>query len=532
MKRILTNTRQYSQVMVIIVFLIAGSGSSKFLIAQTLRAGTGMNNITAGVQPEKEAGDPANQARSDKYGPRVHDPLYAKALVIENDSKRVAIVSMDVLGVGRERSGAITEEFLLKLRNKIENKLGINREYILVNASHNHSTRGQIAEDVVERTFLAVEEAVENMEPVTVGSGSGQEDRITMNRRVQLKNGKVWTIRHSIPCPPDKEVAGVGPMDPEIGILKFNRKDGTTKAVVYNFAAHPYTGVPGGGVTAELPGFASEVIENQLGEESMALFLQGACGDITEVLYKDVNRARNCKPFGRMLGLITMKALRKINTEKTDRLSVINETIHLPLRTDIPERLQELNKQEQYLLGSLQGTSLNLKTFMPLYIKYNLFPEYPSYYKYRYLQEKEIGSQVLKSMDRENLSNIKKYYENVVAMEKLARIQENKAKLKFSKEQIDNYADSPLPVEIQGMRIGDFVVVTFPGEVFVEVGLNIKEKSPYENTFMAAYSNGYIHYAPTADAFEEWAYEDMRSILSLEWQNIYEKKILQIIKQL
>ena len=75
------------------------------------------------------------------------------------------------------------------------------------------------------------------------------------NRRLKLKNGKEWTIRHANPLPPDEEVIGIGPIDPEIGILRLTRKDGKTLAVVYNFACHPYQGVPNKVPTADFPGF-------------------------------------------------------------------------------------------------------------------------------------------------------------------------------------------------------------------------------------------------------------------------------------
>jgi hypothetical protein len=62
----------------------------------------------------------------------------------------------------------------------------------------------------------------------------------------------------------------------------------------------------------------------------------------------------------------------------------------------------------------------------------------------------------------------------------------------------------PVKAEIMGICIGDFVIVTLPAEAFARIGLNIKETSPYKNTFLASYSNGYLHYAPTADAYKEW----------------------------
>lgn len=87
-------------------------------------------------------------------------------------------------------------------------------------------------------------------------------------------------------------------------------------------------------------------------------------------------------------------------------------------------------------------------------------------------------------------------------------------------------------MEVQGIRIGDFILVTFTGEMFVEIGLNIKKMSPYEYTFIAGYSNGSIGYAPTTEAYKGQTYEDESTILAPEWQSIFEKKALEIISKL
>jgi len=117
--------------------------------------------------------------------------------------------------------------------------LNIKPENVLINASHLHGP-GPSYSDIDKPIVKAVKEAIKNMVPVDAGVGKGYEDRIMENRRIKLKNGKEWTIRHANPLPPDEEVAGIGPVDPEIGILRLNRKDGRTLAVVYNFACHPY----------------------------------------------------------------------------------------------------------------------------------------------------------------------------------------------------------------------------------------------------------------------------------------------------
>jgi hypothetical protein len=352
-----------------------------------------------------------------------------------------------------------------------------------------------------------------------------------INRTLRLKNGRGWTIRQTNPCPPDDEVAELGPVDPEIGIIRFDRLDGTPFAVIYNFACHPLIGVPGGAVTANYPGFASKVIEDSLGNGVMALFLQGAGGDITEVLYKDANRPRDCKPVGTMLGLSTLKALRNIKTDCA-ALNIISEKVLFPRRTDIPERIKELIQEQTELLDSLRFTSLNFKSFLPLYLKQSLSPDFSFDYSYRYLHADQIGDNALKDLDNVNKVNTEKYLKNIYAMEKLARIQDKIATLKIHKAINDDSGEDTIEAEIMGIRIGDCVIISSPTEALVEIGLNVKKASPFKYTFMAAFSNGYMHYGPPAEAYPMGGYEVTECFLAPEWQQVYEQTVDEILKRL
>jgi len=111
-------------------------------------------------------------------------------------------------------------------------------------------------------------------------------------------------------------------------------------------------------------------------------------------------------------------------------------------------------------------------------------------------------------------------------MEELIKIEANLHRLRR------NVPTSPIKTEIQAMKIGNFVLVTFPGEVFSQVGLNIKNQSPYKYTFVSGYSNGSVGYSPTVDAYDGEAYEVSGSHLAPEWQKIYEEKALEIINKL
>lgn len=476
----------------------------------TLRAGVAKVDIT-----NREAGP-------------VNDPLYAKALVLEDGTTTAVIITVDAVAIAE--IGHIKNDYLGKVRAQLEKDLKINPASVLINASHCH---GIVCGDVAERTVQAVKAAREKMVPVTVAAGTGAEDRIMENRRLKLKSGKDADVRHAYSLPPDEEVVGVGPVDPEIGILRLDKENGQTLAVVYNFACHPIQGVPSGANTADVTGFASQVIEDNLSEGAIALFVQGCGGDINPVLYKDVEHPRDAQPLGSMLGLSTLKALRKIKPSPNQQLKVVREMMELPRRFDGAQRLEAMLAEQARLLKSLQGTSLNLKTFMPLAVKYQLASEYPSYYSHRYLHDKALGRDDFGFLDVSNRKNMRAYIDNIHAMEQLSRLQINMELVKKHQATNDMAEKRTLDVEIVGVRVGDFVLATFPGELTVQIGLNLKQASPHDLTFIAGYTNGYIYYAPTAEQILSGeAQEDCDCLLAPEWQKLFEAKALEVLKGL
>ncbi len=56
---------------------------------------------------------------------------------------------------------------------------------------------------------------------------------------------------------------------------------------------------------------------------------------------------------------------------------------------------------------------------------------------------------------------------------------------------------------VQVVAIGDFALVIYPGEMFVEYSHRTKAFSPFEHTMVAENSNGHGGYIPTPDAFGE-----------------------------
>lgn len=70
-------------------------------------------------------------------------------------------------------------------------------------------------------------------------------------------------------------------------------------------------------------------------------------------------------------------------------------------------------------------------------------------------------------------------------------------------------------VIIQAVRIGEHIaIVSNPGEIFVEFGLDIKKDSPFKYTLISELTNGYKGYICTKEAFREGGYEVRRTNFS------------------
>ncbi|MHC4401551.1 MAG: hypothetical protein ACYTG0_17905 [Planctomycetota bacterium] len=62
-------------------------------------------------------------------------------------------------------------------------------------------------------------------------------------------------------------------------------------------------------------------------------------------------------------------------------------------------------------------------------------------------------------------------------------------------------------VLIQAVRIGDLAICTLPFEVFAEIGLELKDRSPAADTFVVSLANGGYGYLPTPEQHQFGGYE-------------------------
>ncbi len=88
--------------------------------------------------------------------------------------------------------------------------------------------------------------------------------------------------------------------------------------------------------------------------------------------------------------------------------------------------------------------------------------------------------------------------------------------------------------EIIALRIGQTALVGLPGEIFVEFGMMIKERSPFRHTYVASYTNDYVGYVATRRAFVGGSYEawHVSSDVSREGGYLMVDKAVELLEEL
>jgi hypothetical protein len=487
-----------------------------------------VGQVEAATPPARLRAGVARVDISDRTG-LVHDPCHARALVLESGTTRAVIIGVDAVAIGG--IGRIDDAFLPLVRTRLQADLGIPPEAVLVNASHCH---GVVRADTAELVIEAVRRAAAALVPVRAASGSIDEHGISENRRLTLVDGSEVDLRRGYSSPPDDRVAAVAPIDPQIGLLRLDRETGGTLAVVYLFACHPIMNPPWKGSSADFPGVASALVEETLGDGAIALFMQACGGDINPVGYKDVAVAPDAEPLGLRLGVDVLRGMRGLEPRPTDDLRVASSRLELPRADDLDHRIARIRAERERAVAGLVPTAIDFKDFLPLLLQHRIFPDHPSRHAHRYLHEDAIGGTTLTGHDRETARLIEAYLGNVRAMERITRLNVNLALLEKHRERAHAAGSPTIEVEMHALRIGDFKLVTFPGELTAEVGLAVKRAVGDPRAFVAGYTNGYIFYAPTSAQRGNTGYaqEDCDCALAPRWQALFEPRAVGLLRDL
>lgn len=374
---------------------------------------------------------------------RIHDPLFAKCIVLDDGKHRIAIVICDNLGIRREEFDAA--------RKIIAKDTKIQPDQILMAATHTHSaTRGQSDKYrplLIKGIADAVHQAVANMEPAQIGWGSVDEPTEVFNRRWYVGDpalrhnpfGGVDKVRMNPPRAHGSLQTPAGPIDPEISFLSIQALDGTQLALLANYSLHYVGGVKRGEISADYFGLFASSVTRALGSETehpamVGILSNGTSGDINNINFRERN-GRRWEPYEKMQQVAERVASRVLTAHET-----VKHHRWLPIASKQQELKLEVRKPSEKM--------------------------------------KEYLATIMKVPDDASKHHP---YEKIYA--------ERVAKLDSGPDRIS--------IPLQCVQIGDLAILGIPFETFAEIGLNLKAASPFDDTFTIELANDSRGYLPT-----------------------------------
>lgn len=286
-------------------------------------------------------GSPIPGSVNERLSTGTKDELYAKALVVETESATFAIVALDAIDVPRR--------LVENVRARVSELAGIPGEHVMVSSTHTHTGGPTIQTSfvsAVDESYLdllasraadAVILAHSGRTEARIGFGRGLEADIAFNRRFLMRDG---TVRMNPGIGNPDIVEPVGPIDPEVVVIRIDDAEGNPIGVVTNYSCHACV-VGGTEYSADYPGELSRTLKRLLGPSAVSLFLQGASGDINHI---DVSgRLATTKPnhykvMGSILAYEAMKVREK--TYAVDRLQAAVKLRRVPVRFRRPTEEQ------------------------------------------------------------------------------------------------------------------------------------------------------------------------------------------------
>ena len=401
----------------------------------------------------------------------IHDELYAKAFVLSDGKTKTAIVTTDLVGVDKDLVSSI--------RKQVQNRTDIKKENILISASHTHSgpdfSKPKFFEEELTIEGLSKKDYVDSLREATarkIADAVLMANNHMKEARVGVGKGVVCNVAANRRDP-------TGLMDNTVGVLRVDEEEGKPLAILVNFCGHPTVlGSDNYLISADYPGYLMKAIEDVIEEHVIAMFTNGACGNVSTRFTRREQTFREAKRLGSMLSGEAIKVSEMIEAKGQGKLKVVSKTIKLPTK-----RFPTLREAEE---------------------------DY---------EEAKDNFEKLKA-EGTTKGRLRVAYTTLKGAERLA---------KWVKKGIGKIEE--IETEMQAIAIDDTILVTEPGELFVEIGLDIKKKSGLENVFVVGYANDSIGYIPTWEAYKEGKYEAFSTILSPKAGEIICKTALELISK-
>jgi len=385
----------------------------------------------------------------------VLDALYSKALVIESGGERTALVTLDLISIRH----AIAES----ARTAIEKTIGIKAGNVMISATHAHTGpeltdpgetdsgfagQKRLVNDysaaLPSRIAESVRLANERLQPAQIAVAEGRCEDLTFNRRYFMRDGSVgWNPGKRNP----EIVMPAGPSDPEVKLLYVERAgaNGPTQSIAtyVNFTMHPDT-CGGSKISADWPGALGRVLAGYHGTNHVTLVANGTCGNLNHI---DTSWAW---PQGTAI-------------EQYRIATIIGASVFQAYKHLTPVAAGPIRAKSQLVELELPHTTA---------------------------EEVQEAKQTLAATKDDRDGNFMKL------------VRANRV-LEVASRQGKSHR-----VEVQVIALGKEVAwVSLPGEIFVELGLAIKKRSPFPHTFVVELANESVGYVPDRRSYAEGNYE-------------------------
>ncbi|MFN0101201.1 MAG: hypothetical protein ACKV2U_03810 [Bryobacteraceae bacterium] len=429
--------------------------------AARLRAGAAAADITPQEWPVRVIGN-FGLTMADK----AHDPLHARAIVLEDGGVKIAIALIDSCYVKREEMD--------EAKALASKRTGIPVNRILIAATHTHSAppsraaKGNALEEryvrrLVEQTAAAITEANGRMVPARIGWTVVPVPDELFNRRWFMREGSIPPnpygettdkARMNPPAGSPDLLHPAGGTDPGFSVVSIQTANGKPLALLGNYGLHYVGGVPGTAVSADYFGEFARLVAGRLAPADpsfVAMLTNGTSGDVNNIDF--IHPRPRAQPYER-IGIVAGKLASHAATAARTIQYVDNA----------PIRMTEKELRLAYRKPSAE--------------------------------QLRFARAALSSPDESKLPRNAKAY-----AERALRLQEGPA-----------FAD----LKLEALRIGELGIAAIPCEVFTETGLAIKEISPFRTTFTIELANGHYGYLPTPRHYELGGYETWLGTNNLE----------------
>ncbi|MES2221086.1 MAG: neutral/alkaline non-lysosomal ceramidase N-terminal domain-containing protein [Acidobacteriota bacterium] len=377
----------------------------------------------------------------------VHDDLYSRAIAFEGSDDEAILISVDVL--------ALSAQFTSEVRRRISSLTSVQDGKIVIAATHTHSGPHTI------QTFFNADLALNADYMAQLASAIAQSGFNAWERRTSAKVGVSSCQVADVGTNRRNPAQGV--VDREAAIIRADHPDGSPMAVAVVYGCHPTVlGVGNLQITGDFPASTIEALEKQLGTNTFALFFNGAEGDISighsarlsAIGAQTPGRTfEHASELGERLAVAVLAAFPAIQTSDATVIKVAQQEVCLD-GANFPS-VSELQK-------AAKDASERAKRAAADHGSTHSAPD---------VMVEEVYAEAR--------------YNNARQLEKLGNI---------------------IPMTMNGVRIGETLFLSIPGEVFAETGLAIKA-NVYRHAFVIGLANGYFGYLPIPSAYQEGGYE-------------------------